>query len=76
MTTPVAMDEPEIEGHYAPLGDYTVSFESFKQDVDPAPYFVGLPQDRPPVGYGSSGPMAQPCPSPPAGSGCATSMRK
>ena len=46
MSTPVAVDETEIEGRYAPLGDYTVSFETFKQDVDPAPYFVGLPDDR------------------------------
>ena len=28
------------------MGDYTVSFETFKQDVDPAPYFVGLPDNR------------------------------
>jgi hypothetical protein len=46
MTTPVAVDLTEIEGRYAPLGEYTVSFETFKQDTDPAPYFVGLPDDR------------------------------
>jgi hypothetical protein len=46
MTTPVAIDEPEIESRYANLGDYTVSFETFKQDVDPARYFVGLPDDH------------------------------
>jgi hypothetical protein len=46
MTTPVAVDLNELEGRYAPLGDYTVSFESFKQDADPAPLFVGLPDDR------------------------------
>lgn len=46
MTTPVAIDLAEIEGRYAPLGDYTVSFESFKRDADPAPYFAGLPDDR------------------------------
>jgi hypothetical protein len=40
------MDEPEIEGRYAPVGEYIVSFETFKQDADPAPYFVGLPNDR------------------------------
>ena len=51
MTTPVAIDEPEIEGRYAPLGEYTVSFESFKQDVDPAPYFVGLLNDRCPCAH-------------------------
>jgi hypothetical protein len=46
MTTPVAVDIDVLEGRYAPLGDYTVSFETFKQDADPAPYFVGLPGDR------------------------------
>ena len=51
-TTPVAMDEPQIEGRYAPLGGYTVGFETFKQDVDPAPYFVGLPDDRCPCAIG------------------------
>jgi hypothetical protein len=44
--TPVAVDLPEIEGRYAPLGGYTVGFETFKQSFDPAPYFVGLPDDR------------------------------
>jgi hypothetical protein len=43
MTTAATIDADEIEGRYAPLGDYTVSFETFKQDADPAPYFVGLP---------------------------------
>jgi len=46
MTTAATIDIDEIEGRYAPLGDYTVSFEMFKQDVDPARYFVGLPGDR------------------------------
>ncbi len=45
-TTPVAVDVDVIEGRYAPLGDYTVSFEFFPRDVDPAPFFVGLPGDR------------------------------
>ena len=36
MSTLVAVDEDLIEGRYAPLGDDTVSFETFKQDVDPA----------------------------------------
>ena len=43
---PVTLDEPEIEGRYAELGDHTVSFESFPVDVDPAPFFRGLPDDR------------------------------
>lgn len=46
MTTPVAVDAPEIEGRYAPLDDYTVSFETFRVDVDPAPLFAGLPDGR------------------------------
>jgi hypothetical protein len=46
MTTPVAVDEAQIEGRYARLGGYTVSFETFRQDAGPAPYFAGLPGDR------------------------------
>jgi hypothetical protein len=45
-TTPVAVDIPEVTGRYAPVGDYTVSFETFHTDVDPAPFFAGLPDDR------------------------------
>jgi hypothetical protein len=51
MTTAATVDEPEIEGRYAPLGDYTVAFETFGRDVDPAPYFVGLPDDRCPCAH-------------------------
>jgi len=46
LTTPVAVDLPQIEGRYAELGGYTVGFETFPQDVDPAPLFAGLPGDR------------------------------
>jgi hypothetical protein len=46
LSTPVAVDEDQIEGRYAPLDEYTVSFESFKLDADPSPFFVGLPGDR------------------------------
>ena len=46
MTTPIAVDLPEIEGRYAELGGYTVGFESYPDDVDPAPLFAGLPEDR------------------------------
>ena len=42
----VQIDEPEIEGRYAELGDYTVAFETHKQDMDPGPLFAGLPDDR------------------------------
>jgi hypothetical protein len=46
MSTPVALDLPEIEGRYTPLDDYTVGFETYRQDLDPAALFVGLPDDR------------------------------
>ena len=46
MSTPVAVDLEVIQGRYALLGGYTVAFETFKQDVDPAALFVGLPDDR------------------------------
>jgi hypothetical protein len=46
ITTPVAMDHELIEGRYAELDAYTVGFERFPKDVDPAPYFVGRPDDR------------------------------
>jgi hypothetical protein len=46
ITVPVTVDEPQIEGRYASLGGYTVSFETFRQDADPAPYFAGLPDGR------------------------------
>jgi len=46
MTTPIAVDADQIEGRYAQLGDYTVAFETFRQDGDPAPLFAGLPDDR------------------------------
>jgi hypothetical protein len=43
---PLLLDEPEIEGRYAELGDLTVAFETFPVDADPAPLFRGLPGDR------------------------------
>lgn len=43
---PVLLDLPEIEGRYLDLGDYTVSYETFRADTDPAPLFHGLPDDR------------------------------
>jgi hypothetical protein len=43
---PIMVDEPEIEGRYVELGDLTVSYETFRADVDPAPLFRGLPDDR------------------------------
>lgn len=44
--TPIALDLEMIEGRYAELGDQTVSFETFRQDLDAAPFFVGLTDDR------------------------------
>lgn len=46
MTTPVTVDERQLEGRYAELGDYTVGFETFKQDADATPLFNGLPDGR------------------------------
>jgi hypothetical protein len=44
--TPVAMSEDIIEIRLAELADYTCTFEQHRADVDPAPLFVGLPDDR------------------------------
>lgn len=44
--TPIAMDEDAIEIRVAELADYSCTFERHKQDSDPAPLFVGLPDDR------------------------------
>src|SRR5690606_32194259 len=46
MTTPVAVELPFIVGRYAELDDYTVGFESYPEDADPADLFRGLPDDR------------------------------
>jgi hypothetical protein len=43
---PILVDAPEIEGRYVELDDTTVAFERFRVDVDPAPVFRGLPDDR------------------------------
>ncbi|MGB8650955.1 MAG: cupin domain-containing protein [Mycobacteriales bacterium] len=43
---PVGVDEDVIEGRYVELDDLTVGFETHKADVDPAPLFAGLPDDR------------------------------
>jgi hypothetical protein len=46
LTTPVAVDLPELQGRYAELDESTVGFESYSEDVDPAALFRGLPDDR------------------------------
>jgi hypothetical protein len=43
---PLAIDEPLITGRYVELADYTVAYESFHTEYDPAPLFAGLPEDR------------------------------
>lgn len=35
-----------FEGRYEDLGGYTVGFEAYSEDSDPAPVFAGLPNDR------------------------------
>ena len=35
-----------MEGRYSELGGYMAGFESFRQDIDTAPLFVGLPDNR------------------------------
>jgi hypothetical protein len=35
-----------FEGRYEELDGYTVGFETYTQDADPAPLFQGLPGDR------------------------------
>ncbi len=43
---PVLVDAPLIQGRYAELDDYTVSFQTFPETADGAPVFRGLPDDR------------------------------
>jgi hypothetical protein len=45
-SAPVSLDIPELEGRYVDLDGYTVGFETYKADVDPAEFFRGLPDDR------------------------------
>ena len=44
-STPVTIDLDLIEGRYVELGDQTIAFETYRKDVDAAPYFHGLPGD-------------------------------
>jgi hypothetical protein len=55
---PPEVENEIMEGRYVELDGYTVGFETFKQDFDPAPLFHGLPDDRcqsPHWGYVLSG---------------------
>lgn len=40
------IDVDGVEGHYGAVEGYTVGFESYSQDDDPAPLFKGLPDDH------------------------------
>ncbi|MFD9128429.1 hypothetical protein [Kitasatospora sp. NPDC059571] len=44
--SPVVVDEPVIEARYTRLDGYTVGFETYREDADPAELFRGLPGDR------------------------------
>src|ERR1041385_5163098 len=43
---PLLVDTPVIQGRYAELDDYTVSFETFPQDADATEIFRDLPDGR------------------------------
>jgi hypothetical protein len=43
---PIAVAEEQVEGRYVELGPYTVAYETFPRDVDPAPLFAALPDGR------------------------------
>ena len=43
---PVVMDDDQLEIRMLDLDGTTVAFETHKVDLDPAPLFVGLPDDR------------------------------
>jgi hypothetical protein len=45
-TTPITAENPHYLGRSAELGDFTVTFETLRSGVDPAPSFKGLPDDR------------------------------
>ena len=54
----LVLDEAEITSRHAELDGYTVVFEAYHADVDPAELFRGLPDDRcqcPHWGYVVSG---------------------
>jgi hypothetical protein len=37
---------PGYEGHFEDLGGYTVAYETYTEDADLSPLFVGLPDDQ------------------------------
>lgn len=53
-----SVDMGVMEGHYGEVGEYTVGFETFREDADGTPLFRGLPDDccqSPHWGYVISG---------------------
>jgi mannose-6-phosphate isomerase-like protein (cupin superfamily) len=45
-TASITESAPGYEGSFEDLGGYTVAFETYTEDADMAPLFVGLPDDR------------------------------
>ena len=45
-SAPIVVDIPALEGRYVDLNGYTVGFETYRADADPAELFRGLPDDR------------------------------
>jgi hypothetical protein len=43
---PIAIADEQVEGRYVELGPYTVAYETYPQDIDPAPLFAALPDGR------------------------------
>ena len=42
----VAFEAPGYEGRFAELDDFTIAYEYYSEDSDPAEFFKGLPDDR------------------------------
>jgi hypothetical protein len=45
-TTPITVDTPWFQSGAVELGDFTVAFETIREERDTAPAFKGLPDDR------------------------------
>ena len=45
-TTPITVDTPWFRSGAVELGDFTVAFETIREERDSAPAFKGLPDDR------------------------------
>jgi hypothetical protein len=43
---PEHLEAPGYDGHIGEIGDYTVAFETYTEDSDLSPFFVGLPNDH------------------------------